>query len=353
MSSKSNRFTTKERRKRPTMKDVAKTAGVSVTSVSHVLNRTRFVSDDVTRRIEQAIHVLDFKPNPVARNLRSGKSKLIGFIVSNLESYFYVNIAKGIEKTAGLYGYRLLLIDSAENKKNEMDSIEALYLQGLDGLIIAPANSNFEYLKKIVTPDYPIVFVDRQPLNYNADTILLANFEASYTAVKYFISMNYRDVGFLSFHFGGLEIDKTMQERIDGYSQALRDAGITPNPDAVKVIGGAPVAMNELQHTESYTMMGQLLKVPVRAVLCGNNLAAVGAYSYLKDHHIRIPEDVSIITFDDEVWFRLTTPCISSMVQPAESLGVLAARRIMNRIEGKELPFECFRLKAEMVLRGS
>ncbi|MDR1898848.1 MAG: LacI family transcriptional regulator [Treponema sp.] len=335
------------------MKDVAKTAGVSATSVSHVLNGTRFVSDDVTRRIEQAIRVLDFKPNPIARNLRSGKSRLIGFIVSNLENYFYVNIAKGIEKTVGSRGYRLLLIDAAENKKNEVDSVESLCLRGVDGLVIAPTNPDFKYLKKIVDADYPVVFVDRQPLNYNADTVLLANFEAAYTAVKYFISMNYRDIGFLSFHFGGSEIDKTMQERIDGYSQALRDAGITPHPDRIKVMSGAPAAMTELQYTESYKMMGQLLNIPVRAVLCGNSLAAVGAYSYIKDHDIRVPGDVSLITFDDDVWLRLTTPRISSMVQPAESLGVLAAQRLMSRIEGKERPYECFRLKAEMILRES
>jgi LacI family transcriptional regulator len=335
------------------MKDVAKTAGVSVTSVSHMLNGTRFVSEDVARRIERAIKELNFRPNPIARNLRSGKSRLIGFIVCNLENYFYVNIAKGIEKIANSYGYRLILIDSAENKQNEMDSAESLILRGIDGLIIAPTSPDCEYLKKVAGPDYPVVFIDRQPLNYNADTILLANAEAAYRATKYFISRNYREIGFVTFHFGGEQVDKTMQERIDGYTQALLDAGIPLNPGAVKVANGAPAAMNELQHTESYKMMEQLLKIPVRAVLCGNSLAAIGAYSYLRDKHIRIPEDVSLITFDDDLWLRLATPRISSVVQPAESLGVLAAQRLMYRLEGQELPGECFRLKAEMVLRES
>jgi LacI family transcriptional regulator len=339
--------------RRPTMKDVAQQAGVSITSVSHVLNGTRFVSEEKTKKIEQAIWSLNFKPNPIARNLRSGKSKLAGFLVSNMENYFYVNIAKGIEKTLNSYGYRLVLIDSAENKKNEIDNVESLYLRGVDGLIIAPTESNCEYLRKIVSPGFPVVFVDRQPVNYHGDTILLANFDAAYTATNYLISKNYRSIGFLSLHYGGTTVDKTMQERIDGYRKALNDANIPVDDNCIKAMPGVPAATNELQYTESYKMMEQLLQIPVRAVLCGNSLAAIGAYSLLRDKKIRIPGEVSLITFDDDIWLKLTTPRISSVVQPMESFGVLAAQRLITRIEGKDLPYECFRLKAEMVLRES
>ncbi|QQO09389.1 LacI family DNA-binding transcriptional regulator [Breznakiella homolactica] len=339
--------------RKPTMKDVAQTAGVSISSVSHVLNGTRFVSEDTKKKVEQAIQELNFKPNPIARNLRSGKSKLIGFVVSNLENYFYVSLAKGIEKTIGTYGYRLMLIDSAESKKREIENAESLYLRGVDGLIIVPATPDCEYLKKIVRPGYPVVFVDRQPSNYSGDTVLLANAEAAFAATNYFISKGYRDIGFLGFHFGDQEIDKTMQERIDGYTQALREAGIPVNRDFIQVKTGMPAAMNELQHTESYKMMEHLRKSAVRAVLCGNSLSAIGAYSYLKENQIRIPDDISLITFDDDVWLKLTTPRISSVVQPAESLGILAAQRLMNRLGGKDLPYECFRLKADIVLRES
>jgi LacI family transcriptional regulator len=340
----------KETSRVPTMKDVAQKAGVSVTSVSHVLNGTRFVSEDASKRIEQAVKVLNFKPNPIARNLRSGKSKSIAFVVCNIENYFYINIAKGIEKTLNNYGYRLLLVDATENKKKEMDNVESLYLQRTDGLIIAPTDPNFEYLKKLVRPDYPVVFVDRPPVNYDADTILLLNTEAAYTATKYLISKNYKSIGFVT---GERGIDRTMQERIDGYTAALRESGIPVNENNIKSAFGTPIGMNELQHAESYKMMERLMQVPVRAVLCGNSLAAIGVYSYLKENKIRIPEDVSIITFDDDVWLKLTTPRITSIVQPAEALGVLAAQRLLGRLEGQKMPYECFRLKAEMILRES
>ena len=339
------------RHKKPTMKDVAVQAGVSVSSVSHVLNGTRFVSTDVTRRIEQAIQTLNFKPNPIARNLRSGKSGLIGFVISNLENYFYLSVAKGIEKAIEAQGYRLMLIDSAESKKKEMNNVESLFMQGVDGLILCPTGPDFEYLEKLTRPGYPVVFIDRQPSNYMADTILLDNTEASLAATRYLISKGYRDIGFLVIHFGGDKIDKTIQERIDGYKQALEEAGIRSRH--IKASAGKAVPMNTMQYVETYKMTEQLVRQQVRAILCGNSIAAIGAYSYLRDKKIRIPEDVSLITFDDDLWLRLTTPGISSVVQPAELMGAMAARRLLLRLEGEELPYECFRMKAEIVLRGS
>jgi LacI family transcriptional regulator len=339
--------------KRATMKDVAEKAGVSVTSVSHALNGTRFVSPEKIRRIEQAVRDLRFKPNPIARNLRSGKSMLVGFLVSNMANYFYVNIAKGIEKTLSPCGYRLVLIDSAENKNKEMENVESLYLRGVDGLIIAPTDSDCAYLKRMVRAGFPVVFVDRQPVNFNADTILLANEEAAYRATKYFISQKFDPIGFLTFCYGRSGIDQTMRERIDGYARALKEAGIPVRGEAIKTAPGGPSVMNDLQYTESYRLMEELLRIPVRAVLCGNSLAAIGAYSCVKDRGIGIPDEVSIITFDDDIWLRLTTPQLSSVAQPAESFGVLAAERLIARLEGRDLPGECFRLNAEMVLRQS
>jgi DNA-binding LacI/PurR family transcriptional regulator len=339
--------------KRPTMKDVADYAGVSVSTVSHVLNKTRYVSADASQRIEQAIRTLDSKPNPIAQNLRRGKSKLVGFLVSNMENYFYVNVAKNIEKVLALSGYGLVIVDCAENKKKETDRVGSLMLRGVDGLIIAPTEPNCEYLKKLIDPDFPVVFIDRQPVNYQGDTILLANEEASYMAAKYFISRNYREIGFLTFHYGRNNTDMTIQERINGYKRALEEENIPINDKAIIAIPGSPIGMNELQHTTSYTMMEQLLKIPVRAVLCGNSLAAIGAYSYLRDKKIKIPEEVSIVTFDDDVWLKLTTPAISSVVQPSKSFGVMAAQRLVSRMEGAKMACGCFRLKAEMVLRGS
>ncbi|MDL2228859.1 LacI family transcriptional regulator [Treponema sp. OttesenSCG-928-L16] len=335
------------------MKDVANQAGVSVSSVSHVLNRTRFVSDDVKKRVEQAIQTLHFRPNPIARNLRSGKSWLIGFVVSNLENYYYLNIAKGIERVIESQGYRLLLMDSAESKDKEISNVESLFMQGVDGLIIAPTEPDCEYLKKGIIPGYPVVFVSRQPANYSADMVLLDNAAAAKLATKYLISRGYTEIAFLGISFGGNPITKTMEERVSGYEQALEEANIKNNADFIQVLIGKTTAINAMQYTETYKITERLLKLNVRAILCGNSIAAIGAYTCLRDKKIRIPEDVSFITFDDDLWLRLTTPSITSVVQPAESMGAMAAKRLLRRLNEEDLPFECFRLKADIILRES
>jgi LacI family transcriptional regulator len=225
--------------------------------------------------------------------------------------------------------------------------------RGVDGLIIAPTEPDCGYHSNSVKPGYPIVFLDRPCENYTGDMILLFNEQASYSAVKHLIARGYREIGFLSFHYGVGKPDKTMQERLDGYKQALSEAGIPINEKAVALIPGIPAGQGGLRYTESYTKMAELCKLPIRAVLCGNSLTAVGAYSYLRDNHVKVPAEVSLLTFDDDEWLKLTTPSISSVVQPMESFGVLAAQRLIKRMAGEDVAPETFRLKAQLVVRES
>ncbi|MDR0908245.1 MAG: LacI family transcriptional regulator [Spirochaetaceae bacterium] len=339
--------------KRTTIKDVAEAAGVSVASVSHIVNGTRPLSAEVTTRILDAIKRLNYKPNQIAQNLRRGKSKVVAFIISNLDNLFYLEIARGMRKILESAGYNLILSDSVENKDIETASVESLVARGVDGLIIAPTTPDCSYLSTIVPADFPVVFVDRQAENYEADSILLFNYEAAYMASNYFISKGYKKIGFLSFHYGQKKPDKTMQERIDGYKKALSDTGIEIDPGLIAVIPGVSGSVGGLQYTESYSKMADLCNNNVRAVLCGNSLSAVGAYSYLKENNIKIPQEVSILTFDDDQWLSLTTPEISSVAQPTEQFGMLAAQRLLRRIAREGGSFEFIRLKAKLVLRAS
>ncbi|MDR2634163.1 MAG: LacI family transcriptional regulator [Treponema sp.] len=338
---------------KPTMKDVAKAAGVSVSTVSHVINETRFVSPEVTEKIKNTVKALNFKTNPIARNLRSGKSRLIGFVVSNLEHHFYVNIAKGIDKTINPLGYQLLLISSAENKEAEMKNIESLYLRGIDGLVVAPAAADCAYLKNILPPDFPLVFVDRQPASYQADCVLLNNTGAAYEATRYLLNTGYSRIGFVSFHFGEKAIDPTITERIEGYKQAYQEAGLEIDGDLVRAVPGGSSSLAELLCAEPYELTRQLLGFPVQAILCGNSLAAIGVYQYLKNASIPIPQKVALITFDDDIWLSMTTPRISAVAQPAESMGSTAAKQLLRRIRVKTGPYTILRLDANLIVRES
>jgi LacI family transcriptional regulator len=339
--------------RKPTMKDVAEAAGVSITTVSHVLNETRFVSPEVTGKVKNAMETLNFKVNPIARNLRSGESRLIGFVVSNLEHYFYVNIAKGIEKTLNSLGYQLVLMDSAENKDAEIKNIESLYLRGTDGMVIAPTTTGCGYLKTILPPDFPLVFVDRQPASYQADCVLLNNAGASYEATRHLLRKGYTRIGFVSFHFGETEIDPTIMERIEGYQRAYREAGLAVNGDFIKTAPGGSSAPAELLRAEPYALTKQLLASSVQAILCGNSLAAIGVYRCLKDASVAIPREVALITFDDDLWLSMTTPRISAVVQPAESIGATAANQLLKRLQTKTENYGILRLDADIIFRES
>ncbi|MDR2021196.1 MAG: LacI family transcriptional regulator [Treponema sp.] len=339
--------------RKPTMKDVAETAGVSVSTVSHVLNGTRFVSAEATGKVEKAILDLRFRANSLARNLRSGKSLLIGYVVSNMENYFYVDIARGIEKIINPLGYQLILIDSAEQKKAEMKNIESLYLRGIDGIILVPAKTGCGYLENLLPPDFPLVFVDRQGAGYPACSVLLDNEGAAYEAVQYFLGKGLTRIGFIAFHFGETDVDETMGERISGYKRACREAGIEVDPRFIRVLPGSAAAVSELQRVESYYIMEELLETGVEAVLCGNSLAAIGVFNCLRDRGVRIPGTISLITFDDDLWLSMTSPRISAVVQPAESMGSAAARLLIKQIRRECISPGPLRLKANILYRES
>jgi LacI family transcriptional regulator len=343
--------------RKPTMKDVAGVAGVSVSTVSHVLNMTRFVSEDTSRKVKKAIKHLKFKSNPIARNLRSGESRIIGLVVNNMEKYLFIDMARGIEKIANSQGYQMIMMDSMEQKNLEMKNIESLYLQGADGLIIAPTSFNCDYLDDILPPGFPLVFVDRQPENCHFDCVLLDNSDASYTATKYLISRGYRKIGFVSFNYHPTGKttgkDKTMIERVAGYKQALIEADIKVNSKLIGLAHGSPLIVSKLRYAEPYTIMKQFLDESVEAVLCGGGTAAIGAYTCLTDLSVKIPEEISFISFDDDLWFSMVNPRITALAQPGEAMGRAAAIRIVERIHGKKLDLESIWFKAELMQRDS
>jgi LacI family transcriptional regulator len=339
--------------RKPTMKDVAEAAGVSVTTVSHVLNRTRYVSEETVQKVEEAVRSLRFKVNPVARHLRMGESFFIGFVVSNLENYVYLKIARGIEQIIQAAGYQLSLVDSAETKALEMKHIESLYLRDVDGIVIAPTTTECAYLGSVLPPGFPLVVVDRQAVNFAADCVLLNNEKASFDSVSHLIKAGRRRIGFVSFHYGEQEIDPTIMERVRGYKKAVAGAGLKVHEELIKVVPGASSVLAELRHARPYQVMEELRALNIDAVFCGNSHAAIGVHTFLQEHMVRIPEDIAMITFDDDLWLSMVCPKISVVEQPAEQIGRLAAERLLARIQKPLRTFQTTRIDAQLILRDS
>lgn len=340
-----------------TMKDVAELAGVSISSVSHYLNDTRPLSPRMRAKVGDAITELDFFPNAVARTLRNGQSKTIGFVISNLENTFYVRIAKGLEQVLNANGYKLVIVDSAELKEKEKENVLTLLQKGFDGLVLVATSPDCAYLETMVPEGYPLVFVDRQTDQHHlGDTILLSNHDAAERAVQYFLETGKHRIAFVALHYGRADqLDRTMQERLDGYMSALRKQGLEVDDDLIRCVPGEhQVPLESLRHAMIFHETRQMLShTQVDAIICGNSLAAVGVYTYLLENNISVPKDVALLSFDDELWHNMTSPPISSLAQPSGEMGALAGQRILERLKNKQLTPETYRLDAELVLRKS
>jgi LacI family transcriptional regulator len=332
------------------MKDVAKKANVSSTTVSHVINSTRYVRPETKKRVLAAIKKLDYNLNLVARSLRKGKTKTIAFVISDSSNYFYMDVARGIELVTREKGYHVVFVNSDENKKEEKKQVAILKSRGIDGIILAPTDADCSYLNKVLDKDFPIVFIDRIPSNITRDNMQVTNTEGVYEVVTYFLKKGHRRIGLVS----SLPEENTMGERIYGYRKAIRNFGFEPDESLIKIGKGKPGTPREQMHGLAYKLMGQLLsESDISAVIFTNNTTGMGAYAYLVEHNVKIPEDLAVVNFDNDVWTELASPSLSAVSQYPVEIGKKASEVLLKRIKGDKSKYKTYRLKTEFILRNS
>lgn len=331
------------------MKDVAKLAGVSTATVSHVLNNTRNVNIETKSRVLEAIKELNYYVNPVARNLRSGNSKIIGLVISNLSNTFFMDIALTIDKIMSEKGYHLIYINSNEDQKKEQDNIANLLMQNIDGLIIAPVGDDCSYMNKFIGDKCPVIFFDRSPKGYIRDSILSTNFEGAYEGTETLIKKGHNRIGFV-----GSNIDGTMNERIEGFRAALSDNGIVDNKNLVQCGNEGSLLLNDLKKGHCFDLAKNLIeKERVTAILCGNNLAAIGTVNYIKEKNIKFTQEIALITFDDLLWLSMATPAITAIEQDKVSIGEKIVELLLERINKETYPAKEYRIQTKLIIRQS
>lgn len=324
------------------IKDVAGKAGVSIATVSHVVNGTRYVSEETKARVYKAMKELQYTPNSVARSLRSRKSKTIGFLIPDFANTFYTSIAEGIQHVLRQKGYQLILGNSNEELELELEQLRMFNSQLIDGLIIASTASSMNELEGVLKGDYPVVHLDRIPQGCEQDRILVNNDEAVYEAVSELIQKGHSRIGMI----GGLDRLSTTKERIAGYRRALEDAGIAVKDSLIR--------MGNSKQDCGYELTRQLCgETDMTALFVSNNQMTLGALAYLKEHRYRMPEQLSLIGFDDYEWSFLMDPPLSVIHQPCFELGETAANVLLERIgqplsKGKE-----YMLRTMFVRRNS
>jgi len=325
------------------MKDVAKKAGVSTATVSHVINKTRFVGAGTKKKVLEVMKELNYYPNFAARSLRIRKSNTIGLLVPDISNFFFTSIAKGVENTLKRHGYHLILSNSNENLENEIEQIKIYNTKLVDGLIMAPVSGDHAFLNELFRGHYPVVFIDRKPEGFQGDSILINNINGAYDAISVLIEKGHAKIGIIT----GLPGLTTTKERLIGYEKALINYGLKINKNFIKV--------GNSRFESGYKLTKELLEhTDITALFVTNNLMTIGAIKYLKEKQVAIPGDIAIIGFDDYKWSSIIEPPLSVVRQPDYDIGEKASTLLIKRIKKEEIgEYKEYRLPTKLIIRDS
>lgn len=330
-----------------TLKDVAKYANVSTTTVSHVLNETRYVSEDTKMRVFSAIKELSYRPNSVARSLRRQESKIIGLVVpiyhDDSSNLFFMKASQGIEDELSQHGYSLFTSNNNENYLDEQKQIGKFCSQMVDGLIIAPTSDVPPTLLSGEPIPIPIVYVDRCPSKITCDCIRADGYQGVFDTVTALSQMGHKRIGFIS---GATKLT-TGYERMKGYLEAIDTLSLPHDPSLVRM------SHSDLQKGYEFAKSLITQNPDMTALVVACNTMSMGVVKYIQEAGISLPKDLALVVFDDYNWTSILSPALSVISQPAFEIGRKAAQILLKRIHKKGGVPEDIRLPTTFIKRGS
>lgn len=325
------------------IKEVAKAAGVSASTVSRVLTGKVPVSENARTRVVEAVERMNYQPNACAQGLKGGRLRTIGLVVPNIRSLVFPAAIRGIEDTAGERGYTVILCSTDEDADKERMHIENLRRRLVDGFIFFTARPGHEYLLDLPGEGVPVVFLIRQ-LGRSVNTVVLDNEGGAYQATRYMISRGLRKIALIN---GELEMP-LYRDRYAGYARAMREAGLDEPPGlVVHGISG---------WDDGYRVMTELLEAGhgPDAVFATSDPKAMGIIRAIRDRGLQVPEDISVMGFDNLDFSTQIDPPLTTVAQPFYEMGVSACRRLIDRIEtGRSSRPKTEVLPAQLVIRKS
>ncbi len=330
-----------------TIRDVATRAGVSPSTVSHVINGTRQVSAATRQRVTQAMEALDYKPNRLARSLRSRRTQTLGVLLPNNTNPFFALVLGGIEAAAYDRGYNVILGNANDDPRRELDYLDILLSRQVDGIVLVSTGAHRAALDFLKARGTPVVMVDRSPgegyADWPIDTVFAENEQGGCLATEYLIGLGHRRIGCIS----GPSLLNSSAARVDGYRRALAEAGLAA--DEGLIVDG------DFQHEGGYRACRALLAQPERptALFVCNDLMAVGALCAIHEAGLRVPDDLSVVGFDDIPLASFTVPRLTTIAQPAHDLGGQAVQLLLQRLLDRETPACHARLPVRLVERDS
>jgi DNA-binding LacI/PurR family transcriptional regulator len=327
------------------LKDVANLSGVSVATVSRVLNGDEVVKEKTKTKVLEAIKKLNYKPNRVAQRLRTTRktSKLIGLLIPDIQNPFYVDVIRGIEEYAYANNAAVIIGNFSQDEKKEKLYLDILKSESVDGFVVAPSNEQDLYVKQLIQDGFPIVCIDRGLKDVDVDLVKVDNQQGVFNAIEHLIKLGHRRIGLV---VGNPSIPTT-QERLDGYYQAMRHYGIG--------IDQSIVLSEKSDYESGKRLTARLLdlSLPPTAIFTGNNLLTLGALEVINQRRLRIPQDVAIAGFDDVYWANSLNPPLTAVRQPGFDIGKKAMELLMQRILSPESETLNVIFKTELMVRKS
>lgn len=327
-----------------TIHDVARLAGVSAGTVSNVLNRPGYVAAPTRERVLATIADLRFTPVQRARKFPAGRQRTLGLALADLANPFFVDVALGAEAEAKSLGVGVVMIHNSEDAGREQDNLEVLVQQRVHGIMIAPVGTDDSAMDHLDARNIPLVYVDRVDERSDRCWVKTDDVAGGRLAGDHLIALGHREVAFV----GNLGSSAQVDRRFDGFAAPLTEAGVIPEriaTDSWRIIDGRKAG-------------AALAARPVRelptAVMCGNDLIALGVLLEFTLHGIRVPDEISIVGFDDLSWLEVATVPLTTVRQPRKELGRRAVRLLLDEIDNGEAHVHSHQLLApELVIRAS
>lgn len=328
-----------------TIKDVARLAGVSPSTVSRVIRKSGYVSPQTRNTVLDAIEQLGYHPNAVARSMTQQRTHTLGVVISDIANPFFPSVVRGLDDVAHSNGYQLIVCNSDEDPTKEREAVQVLLSRQVDGLIVASTGGALQDLSRAMRNGIPVVLLDRLLRVPGADAVGIDNAEAAAMAVRHLLELGHRRIGIIL----GPPHVHTSKSRLAGYLKALKEYGIEPDPELqrhgdFKEAGG---------YAETQALLG--LKEPPTALFTTNNLTTTGALLALREAGISIPQEMALVGFDDIPWARVVRPSLTVVEQPTYLLGTTAAQLLFARLRRRETsPLgRVVELQANLVVRES
>jgi DNA-binding LacI/PurR family transcriptional regulator len=324
------------------IRDVAERAGVSIATVSRVLNRDPRVKDHLRERVLKAVAELNYRPSGIARNMRRQSTQVIGLIISDIQNPFFTALVRAVEDVAYSNQFTVILCNSDEDPQKEQLYAEVLIQERVSGVIIVPTGRDACDL--LLKERVPLVLVDRRLPGVMADSVTLDNIAGAYAATYHLLQLGHTRIGLVG---APLHVSVGIERRL-GYERALAEAGLTVDESLIHI--------GDFKETGGYRATRALLSLnpPPTAIFAVNNLMTTGALQAISEGGLRIPGDVSVVAFDDMPWLPLLTPPLTAVRQPVYEIGRTAAELLFQRMSlGPGGPIREVVLQPEFVIRGS